>query len=594
MSRLFKPPVFLILISFALNTYADDGTITLIHMGDIHGHLEPRPNMREGEATQTYKMGGLAYLYSKIKEIRKRKPNSLLINTGDTIQGSAEALFSRGQHIVDILNDFGIDAFTPGNWDFLYGTQRFIELFGGKQPKTNWNAIAANLYYTTLYEFPESPYPGKAGQRVLPPYLIKKVGNITVGIIGLTADRGPKLVSPRLMDGFFLSPGEEELQQAVNVLNDIEQVDLIVLISERGLAANLNMVERIKGVNIVLSSDMHEETRKVLQASSGTLLIEEGQDGTMLGEITLTVKNKKITDWKWSPHFITTKNLTPDKNIQAKIDKIRESFIKGIKFTSHVNPINAAVLRTPIDSIIGYTKIPLHRSNFSYEKTMPAVIEGSSHNFLTDAFKIACGAEVGVIRGFRYGTHIVPGPIRLEDIYHYIPIGAQIACGEISGDALWLKVEKSADDVLSGWVTNWGGGWLIGASGITYDLNPGNEYRSRVKNMRINGELLDKTRMYTVAGYWFIDDTSKINGMTAQKIRLLKDEYGGIVDATEIVAYYLQSRPDKTVNPEQQRIRLTNSLPGPIGQNKEIQPLFGARSINLQDDESFPKKILIN
>jgi len=582
---LFYLPLLLIPVS-----YAGNGTVTLIHMGDIHGHLMPRPNMREGEATHKYKVGGLAYLYSQIKAIRQQKPESLLINTGDTIQGSAEALFSIGKHMVDILNEFKIDAFAPGNWDFLYGTDRFIELFAGNKPKTNWNAIAANLYYTTLYEFPESPYPEKAGQRILPAYLIKMVGNVKVGIIGLTADRGPKLVSPHLMDGFFLSPGEEELQQAVKVLNEKEHVDLLVLISERGLAANLDMVERIKGVHIVLSSDMHEETRKVLQASSGTLLIEEGQDGTILGEITLTVKNKKLIDWKWTPHFINTRDHRPDKYIQNKIENIRKSFINGPEFTAHVNPINATVLRTPIDTIIGYTKVPLHRSNFSGSNSLPAVIQGSSHNFLSDAFKASCGAEVGVIRGFRYGTHIAPGPIMLEDIYHYIPIGPQIACGEISGDALWLRVEKSAEKVLSGWVTHWGGGWLMGTSGITYELDPTNEYRSRVRNMRINGEQVDTARMYTVAGFWFIDQTNKINGIKARNIRLLKDAYGGAVDATEIVAYYLQSLPGKTVNPEQKRITLIKPLPAPIGSNKEIQPLKGARPVNLQSDEPFPEK----
>jgi len=577
MHRLQKQLILIIQLVFLTNANAGNGTVTLIHMGDIHGHLIPRPNMREGEATSDYKVGGLAYLYTQIKRIRERKPDSLLINTGDTIQGSAEALFSSGQHIVDILNEFKIDAYTPGNWDFMYGTERFIELFSKDNPATNWHAIAANLYYTTLYEFPTSPYPSKAGQRILPPYLIKNVGNVKIGIVGLTADRGPQLISPHLMDGFFLSPGEEELAQAVTVLRKEEKVDLIVLISERGLAANLDMVERIKGVDIVLSSDMHEETRKLLRATTGTLLIEEGQDGTMLGEITLTIKNKKISDWEWTPHYINTKSHTPDKSIQAKINSIRKLFTKGAAFISHVNPINAAVLRTPIDTIIGYTKIALHRSNFNDAKSLPAVLEGSSHDFLTDSFRSACNSEVGILRGFRYGTHIAAGPILLEDIYHYIPIGPQIACGEITGDELWLNIERSAENVLSKWVTNWGGGWLMAASGITYDLYPLSEFRSRVRNLRINGERIDTARMYTTAGYWFIDETNKINGMTAQNIRLLKDAYGGIVDATEIVAYYLQTLPNKTIDPELHRIKLMSPLTKSIGQSKEIQPLRGTQ-----------------
>ncbi|HDN27289.1 MAG TPA: hypothetical protein ENG03_09390, partial [Thioploca sp.] len=275
----------LLVLSLPFSLMAGDGTVTLIHIGDIHGHLIPRPHFRQGDLDYGKQVGGLAYLYDQIKKIRQKYPNSLLINTGDTIQGSAEALYSEGQAIVDILNLFEIDAFVPGNWDFLYGTERFRELFAGKQPKTNWHALAANLYYSTLYDFPLSRYADKAGQRVLPFYLIKQVGEVKVGIIGLTADRGPQAVSPRVMDGFYLTPGKEELEAAVPLLRDKAKVDLLVLISERGLAANLELVETIPGVDVVLSSDMHEETWQVLQAKTGTLLVEEGQDGAMLGEL---------------------------------------------------------------------------------------------------------------------------------------------------------------------------------------------------------------------------------------------------------------------------------------------------------------------
>nr|VFJ98309.1 MAG: Calcineurin-like phosphoesterase [Candidatus Kentron sp. LFY] len=290
--RLGPVPIVLFLL-FSASLTAGDGTVTLIHMGDIHGHLIPRPHFRQGDPDSGKRLGGLAYLYDQIEKIRQKYPNALLIDTGDTIQGSAEALYSEGQALVDILNRFHIDAFVPGNRDFLYGTERFRELFAGDSPKANWNALAANLYYATLYDFPLSRYPDKAGQRVLPFYLVREVDNVKVGIIGLTADRGPQAVSPRTMDGFFLTPGKEELEATIPLLRDKPKVDLLVLLSERGLAANLELVETIPGVDIVLSSDMHEETWQVLEARTGTLLVEEGQDGTMLGELHLTHKGSR-------------------------------------------------------------------------------------------------------------------------------------------------------------------------------------------------------------------------------------------------------------------------------------------------------------
>lgn len=562
----------------SVSLYAKDGKVTLIHMGDVHGHLVPRINMRKSDPNYNIEVGGLAYMYDQIEKIRKKHPNNLLVNTGDTIQGSAEALYSYGADMVDVLNDFGIDAFAPGNWDFVYGTRRYIELFAGlngAKPLTNWNTITANLYYSTLYDFPATPYADKAGTRVVKPYDIKVVGGVKIGIIGLTADRGPQAVSTMVMDGFFLTPGEDELRDIIPVLREKEKVDLVVLISERGLAGNLELVEYIPGVDIVLSSDMHEETHQVLVSKNGVLLVEEGQDGTMLGQMDLVIKNKKIAKWKWTAHRIDVVTNRPNKKIADKIAKIRSKYVKGPGFRSHVNPMNGAVLRTPIDTTIGYTRVPLHRANFADESKMPAVIEGSSHNFLADAFRSACKSDVGMIRGFRYGTHVAPGEIRLEDIYHFMPIGPQIACGEISGDQIYWQIEKNAHGSLTKWIGAWGGGWLGAWSGVTYDLDPNNQYGRRITNLRVNGESVDREKMYSVGGYWYMDDPGLINRMPALEIKVLKSRNGSIVDGPEVVAYYLQTLPSHTVDPMLNRVKLLNPLPKRIGPNKEIQPLKG-------------------
>ncbi|MGN7611939.1 bifunctional metallophosphatase/5'-nucleotidase [Magnetococcales bacterium HHB-1] len=560
-------------------TYADQAKeLTIIHLGDLHGHLIPRPNMRIDDPDFGQKVGGLAYVYDQIKKIRQKHQHTLLINTGDTIQGSAETLFSKGEAIVTILNQWNIDGFVPGNWDFLYGTEAFIHLFAGANdhpPKANWNSLAANLYYATLYQFPETHYASKAGQRVLSPYLIKEINGLKVGMIGLTADRGPQAVSTHVMDGFFLTPGEEELASAIKKLREQEKVDLLLLLSERGLAANLELVETYPGVDIVLSSDMHEETHKMVRAKSGTLLVEEGQDGTLVGELNLKIKNRQIVEHTWTAHRINQKNNQPDEKVQEQIEKIRRPFIAGNYFIPHVNPINTAVLRTPIDTTIGFTKHPLHRSNFSDAK-VPAVIEGSSHHFLGEAFRYGCQSDIGIMRGFRYGTHIAPGPIKLEDIYHFIPIGPQIACGYMSGDQIKEQLKQGASGSLSRFIGYWGGGWLTQYTGIRYDLDPYNEFGYRVQNIRINNDPIDLEKMYSVAGYWFLENPDRINRFNAENITVLKNGYGGVIDAVDIVALYLRNLPDKTVTqPHTGFINLLKPLPEPLFNNKEIQPLQG-------------------
>lgn len=552
----------------------NSGSVTFIHTGDLHGHLIPRPNLREGDPDRGQMMGGLAYVYGRIKAIRQRHPDALLINTGDTIQGSAEALFSTGGALVEILNQFKFDAFAPGNWDFLYGAERFRDLFAGDKPKANWHALAANLYYSTLYEFPQTRYAPLAGKRVLPPYLIKQVGKLKIGIVGLTADRGPQAVSTRVTEGFTLTPGEFELAAAITVLRQKHKVDLLVLISERGLAANLELVNTLPGVDIVLSSDMHEETRQAIIGKHGTVLVEEGQDGTVVGELTVNVANGRMSGHQWVQHRITTKNTAPDKTIAAMIEQIRKPFVKG-SFINHVNPINGAVLRTPIDSVIGYTKVGLHRANFAGAKGPNAVIEGTSHNFIADAFRSSCHADLGVMRGFRYGTHVAPGPIRLEDMYHFIPIGPQVGCGKLSGDQIRWLLERGADASLSSYVGWWGGGWLIAFSGLTYDLDPRNEYGLRVSNLKVQNDPIDMEKMYVVGGYWYVDNPNMINRHKALQVNVLKGPDNDPIDATDVVANYLLTLPDHTVQSLPNRIRLLHPLPAPTGANREIQSWRG-------------------
>ena len=187
-ARVFACSLTITLVSFLglWITPVSAAEITLIHMGDVHGHLMPRPSIR-GETTARTE-GGLARMYTKISEIRSARSHdkTLLFNTGDTIQGSAEALFTKGQALVDVLNRFAIDAYAPGNWDWVYGVERALELFAGPKAKAPWNALAANAYYEG------EPYANRVGSRVLPPYVIREIDGVKIGILGFTTDRGPR------------------------------------------------------------------------------------------------------------------------------------------------------------------------------------------------------------------------------------------------------------------------------------------------------------------------------------------------------------------------------------------------------------------
>jgi 2',3'-cyclic-nucleotide 2'-phosphodiesterase (5'-nucleotidase family) len=247
-----------------------------------------------------------------------------------------------------------------------------------------------------------------------------------------------------------------------------------------------------------------------------------------------------------------------------------------------VNPFNGTRLARPIDTVVGQTKVALHRSNFANEP-MPAVIEGSAHDFLTDAFRAEARADIGAIRGFRYGTHVPPGPIRMEDLYHFIPIGPTIARGTIKGRQLKGQIEAAADGSLNPDVAKWTGGWLFNFSGVTMAIDPYGGAGARASQIRVYDAAsrsylpLDPERDYTYASYHYAGDPTLINVVEARDIQVVRDGEGKPLDGVEVVVRYLGSLPDRTANPELNRIRLVKPLPQAVFGSPEVQPWRGAR-----------------
>jgi sulfur-oxidizing protein SoxB len=552
--------------------------ITMIQIGDIHGHLIPRPRLRD-DGVDTDE-GGLARLYTRIQDIRaqKRNKNVMLFNTGDTIQGSAEALYTRGQAVIDVLDHFGIDGMAPGNWDYIYGKDRFLELFGvgtGTGPsRTRYGAVAANVYHAGTTNL------------LLPPYFVQNVNGVKIGVLGLSSERAINALGPFITEGIDFTDDAAEIPGYVDILKNREKVDLIVLVSEFGLAKNVLIANDNPDIHVVLSSDMHEETPQAVVADSGAIVSEVGQDGTRLAELQLVIRpgkgGKRIASWDYTWHEIN-ESIRPNLKIAALIRRIRAPFVAGPFLRPHTNPINGTVLTTPIDKVVGYTSIDLYRGNFS-DHPMPGVLEGSSSDFYSDVFRDQAGADIGHFRGFRYGTRVRPGPIQLEDIYHHIPIGPQIAKTTLTGQQIKNNIENSANGSLNPDVFSWTGGWLNGYGGIRMDIDPYRPAGQRASNITVKRaatgvwEPLDLSASYTFAGYWYAQAPTVVGGInTAQPVTVVKGANGETLDGTQVVVNYLKTN---VANPELGRVNLLFDLPPPVYGNPEIQPLLGVPTIH--------------
>jgi sulfur-oxidizing protein SoxB len=245
-----------------------------------------------------------------------------------------------------------------------------------------------------------------------------------------------------------------------------------------------------------------------------------------------------------------------------------------------VNPFNGARLTRPLDTVVGRTAIALHRMNFA-DHAPAAVIEGTSHAFLTDAFRHEAQADIAAIRGFRYGTVVRPGPITLEDLYHFIPIGPMIAKGNIKGKRLKTQIENSIDGSLNPDVSKWTGGWLFNYSGVRAEIDPYARAGERVKTILVDQggkgwKPLDADADYTYASYYYARDPDLINATPAEDISVLKDERGRELDAVEVVTRYLARLPNRTVTPKTGGFKLIKPIPAASFGSPEIQPWRGA------------------
>ncbi|KPK40990.1 MAG: hypothetical protein AMJ69_00265 [Gammaproteobacteria bacterium SG8_47] len=513
-----------------------DKNLTLIHIGDIHGHTTPRPNLRSDNPDGRME-GGLARMYTKIHEIKKRSKNPLVVNTGDTTQGSGEALYTRGQALVDVVDMLGVDAFAPGNWEFVYGPDRFKEFFGDKGTSKRWGALGSNLYntapadangnivgaydstkafdadghipasiarvHTTAQYDAWSDWYANNGERVLPPYKIHNIHGVKAGVIGCTTRRGPQVVGSWVVDGIEFTDCIKEVPKFVKELR-AQNVDVVALITEIEVGVNIEMVREnpeLSGdnyIDVILNSDMHEETVQPVEISTydfattghKTLLIEEGQDGTMLGELSLVLSGGHVKSYEFTAHRIDD-SIEEDKAVARKVAEVRAPFTTDFdacaasdtcRETYHKNSFSGTYLQGSLDSVVGSTLVGLHRSNYSHED-MPAVLEGTSHDFVADAIRWWSQADIATVRGFRYGTHIPVGEITRNDLYHIIPIGARVGkASRVHVGQIRNQVDNSSQAVFSSdpgdpWVRSapynnmgWAGGWLFAYSADEFSV----------------------------------------------------------------------------------------------------------------------------
>ncbi len=324
------------------------GQLTLLNFTDLHAQLvplyfrEPSANVGAGEArglpphivgekllanykigrggydayalactdfeslARTYgRIGGLDRMATLINAIRAERPGRvLLLDGGDTWQGSYTSLQNKGADMVKVMNALGVDAMTA-HWEFTYGAKRVEELV--KQLKFPF--LAGNVKDATW------------GDPVFKPSTIVERGGLRIGVIGQAFPYTP-IANPRYMipDWSF---GIEEAKLAQNVAAlRAESVDLVVLLSHNGFDVDRKLASRVKGIDVILTAHTHDALPGVMKVGDA-LLVAAGSHGKFLARLDLEIRDKRIVDYAFRLIPVLAEAISPDPDMAAMIREIR-------------------------------------------------------------------------------------------------------------------------------------------------------------------------------------------------------------------------------------------------------------------------------
>lgn len=469
--------------------------ITILFAADLHAQLEEHHELFwEGEE-RIERAGGFARLAQAIKEIRAERPGAVLaIDGGDTLQGSAAAAWTEGKAVLPALNAIGFDLGVPGNWEVVYGPA----VLKARAAEIEHPLVAANIHWADSME------------RLFPPWHIHEVGGVRVGVVGYTDPDVPFRQPPAYSEGLVYS-GPEQLPALVREVRE-EGAEVVLLVSHIGLPKAVALTDEVPGIDFHLSSDTHERTYEPIDRK-GVWVVEPGAFGSFLGRLDLTIQDGVIVDKSWELIELTATRYTEAPEVKALVEE------------------SLAPLRDRLDRQLGSTADTLARYS---------VLETNLDNLLADALREATGTEIALSNGFRFGTPVLPGPIREEDIWSFYPISTPLMVGKVSGQQLLDFWEQEIENVFSPDYRKRFGGWLPRPSGMTMRFELNAPFGERVREIRIHGEPLDPERMYTLTACLREGDAPdtlcRIRG--AMDVRMLD------IDAHEAVRRYLARHPE--------------------------------------------------
>ena len=433
-----------------------------------------RPGTREAyaftslnfeKAAQTYgKVGGFAHLSTLVKRMRASRPGAVLLDGGDTWQGSATALWTNGQDMVDACLALGVDVMTA-HWEMTLGDKRVQEIVG-KDFKGKVDFVAQNIKTNDF------------GDPVFAPFSMKVMNGVQVAIIGQAFPYTP-IANPRhMVPDWSFGIQEENMQKTVDDAR-AKGAKVVVVLSHNGMDVDLKMASRVRGIDAIMGGHTHDGMpAPVVVANAGgkTLVTNAGSNSKFLGVLDFDVRGGKVEGFQYRLLPVFANILPADKEMDALIARIRAPY------------------EAKLGEKLAMTEGTLYRrGNFN----------GTFDQLIVDALMDVKEADIAFSPGFRWGTSLLPNSaITMEHLMDQTATTySHTTLSNLTGEMIKTIMEDVADNLFNPDPYYQQGGDMVRVGGMTYAIDPRAKMGSRIQDMRLDGKPIDAAKVYKVAGW---------------------------------------------------------------------------------------------
>ncbi len=464
-----------------------NGEIYILCTSDVHCGVD-----------QGFGYAGLA----KIRDTLEAKGcETILVDDGDSIQGEPIGTVSKGENIIDLMNAIGYDAAIPGNHEFDYGTDRFLELTG----KAEFPYISCNFTYQD--------------EPVFKPYVILEAAGKKIAFVGVTTPLTVRSSTPAYFQdgegnyvyGFMMDESGEKVYQAVQGAVDAareEGADFVFAMAHLGNEEECrpwtyaDVIANTSGIDVFLDGHSHDTDQVVMKNKNGEDVTRSavGTKMSCIGYTHISAEGEiaETGIWTWSNKISAPELLDIQGELRDKVDLAKKELDEEMN-----RVVATAEVRLTIED-------PEEKDANGKPIRMVRRAETNLGDLSADAYRDQSGADIALVNGGGVRANIEKGDVTFGNIISVHPFGNMLCVIEVTGQQILDALEWGSRAVPGE------NGGFLQTSGLTYEINTqvespcledengmfaGIEGTRRVQNVMVGEEPIDPEKVYTLASH---------------------------------------------------------------------------------------------